>query len=439
VAGRRLFGVLCVLAVAIVAYAAVAWRPAIAPIETPAPQSFAPDLVARGRMLASGGNCATCHTEAGGQAFAGGYAMQTPFGTIYTTNITPDRETGIGRWSLAAFTRAMREGVSRDGRHLFPAFPYTHFALMTDEDIGAIYAYLMTVPPVKAEPRANTLPFPLDVRALQAGWKMLFFKPEPFRPDPERSTAWNRGAYLSEGLAHCAACHTPRNILGAESVGHPYYGALIENDWWAWPLHYSFSPVAWTKDELASFLRGNTTVHGRATGPMGPVVQSLAALPDSDIDAIATYFGELIRPVSAHPEKVVADVMARSRSRETGAPGDRGRQLYYAACAGCHDDGGSSPLATRMELMVNSALWYPRPNNFVLAVLDGVGSSPTDAKGPLMPPLRDALNDEEIVAIANYLRIDRLRQPGWPAYLYKVDRLRDHPPPELKGRDGKPR
>jgi len=432
---RPLFGLICVVAVGVVAYAALAWRPAIAPIDPPAPQSFAPGLVAKGKMLASGGNCATCHTAAGGAPFAGGYAMETPFGTIHSTNITPDRDTGIGTWSLAAFTRALREGVGRDGKHLFPAFPYNHFALLTDDDVAALYAYLMTLPPVKAKTPANTVPFPLNIRALQAGWKMLYFKPEPFRPDPAKSADWNRGAYLSEGLAHCAACHTPRNILGAESVGHPYYGARIEHDWWAWPLHYSFSPQRWTREELASFLRGNTTIHGRALGPMGPVVQSLAALPDSDIQAIATYFGDLIRPVSARPEALTAEVLARSRDRATGAPKDRGRQLYYAACAGCHDGGDSQPLATRTELMLSSAIWYPRPNNFVLAVLDGVGINPTDAPGPMMPPFRNALSDAEIIDIADYLRRDRLRQPIWPAYLYDVDRMRDHPPPEPKAKD----
>ena len=219
--GRRLLGLICVIAVGVVAYAALAWRPSIAPIEPPAPQSFAAEQVARGKMLASAGNCAACHTVAGGPAFAGGYAMPTPFGTIYTTNITPDRETGIGAWSLAAFTRALREGVSRDGKHLFPAFPYNHFALLTDDDIGALYAYLMSLPPVKARTQPNTIPFPLDIRALQAGWKMIYFKPEPFRPDSSKSEEWNRGAYLAEGLAHCGACHTPRYIRGAEWVGHP--------------------------------------------------------------------------------------------------------------------------------------------------------------------------------------------------------------------------
>jgi len=425
---RSLLGAICVGAVGVLAFAALAWRPAIAPIEPPSPQSFAPELVARGKMLASAGNCAACHTVPGGGAFAGGYAMPTPFGTVYTTNITPDRETGIGQWSLAAFTRALREGVGRDGRHLFPAFPYDHFALLTDQDIGALYAYLMTVPPVKARAPANTVPFPLDIRALQAGWKMIYFKPEPFRPDPSKSEEWNRGAYLAEGLAHCGACHTPRNVLGAEEVGHPYNGARLGNEWIAWPLSVSVAPLRWSKEEFFTYLKGGTTAHGRALGPMGPVVQSLAALPDSDIQAIAAYFAAMNRTMSAEPEALAAEVRERVRVNARAA-NEHGRRLYYATCASCHDDGGSTPLATRSELMLNSALWYPWPNNFVLTVLNGVGG-PGDAPGPLMPPLRNALSNADILAIGDYLRQSRLNRPTWPTERYQVEYLRGitHPP-----------
>ena len=424
---RRLFGaIIGVGAVAIVAFLALAWRPALAPVEPPAPQSFAPDLVAQGRILASAGNCVTCHTADGGKPFAGGFPIPTPFGTVFSTNITPDRDSGIGTWSLPAFTRAMREGVSRDGKHLFPAFPYDHFAKLTDGDVGALYAYLMTVPAVAATPPANTVPFPLDVRALQAGWKMLFFRSEPYRPDAARSAEWNRGAYLAEGLAHCGACHTPRNVLGAESVGHPYNGAIVDREWVAWPLDVSVSPARWTRDDFVTYLTGGTTVHGRAHGPMGPVVRGLKALPDADIAAIADYFASLNRPQSSKADALVRQVLARSRAIATDVR-EPGRQLYLAACAGCHDDGGTTPLATRAVLSLNTALWYDRPNNFVLTVLNGVGTS-DDAPGPLMPPFRDALTDTEIVAIAGYLRGVRLHLPNWPASEYnKVDRLRDHP------------
>src|SRR3984893_17559482 len=209
---------------------ALAWRPAIAPINPPPESSFDADLIAKGEVLAGAGYCMVCHTRLGGQPFAGGYGLRTPFGTIYSTNITPDPETGIGRWPLAAFTRAMHEGISRDGSHLFPAFPYDHFTKVSDEDVEALYAYVMTRAPVKAPAMANTIPFPLKVRDLQEGWKILFFTSGRYQPNPSKSAEWNRGAYLAEGLSHCGGCHTPRNPLGAEEARKAYSGAVID-DW----------------------------------------------------------------------------------------------------------------------------------------------------------------------------------------------------------------
>src|SRR3954467_9765062 len=195
---------------------AVTWRPAIAAIEPPAPQSFDSALVKRGRDLAAMGNCNDCHSARGGRSFAGGVAVPTPFGTIYSSNITPDAATGIGRWSEAAFQRAMHSGVDRDGRHLYPTFPYDHFTNVTDEDDKALYAFLMTRPRVNAPARANQLSFPYDQRLVIAGWKLLFLRHGSWQPDGTKSAEWNRGGYLVEGLAHCGSCHTPRNGLGAE-------------------------------------------------------------------------------------------------------------------------------------------------------------------------------------------------------------------------------
>src|SRR6266850_8123081 len=208
-------GIIAALAIGGVgAVFAVAWRPAIAAIDPPAPQSFPPDLIKRGRELAAIGNCNDCHTVRGGRNFAGGLPVPTPFGTIFSANITPDAETGIGRWSEAAFRRAMREGVDRRGRHLYPAFPYDHFTLVSDDDDKALYAFFMTREPVRAKAPANDLSFPLNFRPVIAAWQLLYFRPGPYRPDPAQSEAWNRGAYLVEGLAHCGACHTPRNAFG---------------------------------------------------------------------------------------------------------------------------------------------------------------------------------------------------------------------------------
>src|ERR1700740_1167642 len=214
---RRLVfvGSLVAVFLAGVVFFALAWRPSIAPIARPVPASFPADLVAKGEALSAIGHCAACHTAPGGQPFAGGYALHTPFGIIYGNNISPDPETGIGAWSPEAFTRAMREGVARDGSHLLPAFPYYAFTKLSDDDVKGLYAYLMTRPAVKSTVPANTLPFPLNIRAFQAGWKILFFRSARYQADPSKSAEWNRGAYLAEGLAGCTGCYTPRNPLCA--------------------------------------------------------------------------------------------------------------------------------------------------------------------------------------------------------------------------------
>jgi mono/diheme cytochrome c family protein len=245
--GTGSLGIACLLV-----FLALAWRPAIAPIDPPAKASFSAELIAKGEVLAGAGYCAVCHTRQGGQLFAGGYPMPTPFGTIYSTNITPEPETGIGRWSLEAFTRAMHEGISRDGSHLFPAFPYDHFTKVWDDDVKALYAYLMTRPPVRTPALANTIPFPLNIRLFQEGWKILSFRSGRFEPVAGKSAEWNRGAYLALGLSHCGACHTPRNLLGAEKTGDAYAGAVVDN-WTAPPLTAANpAPVPWTQESYAA-------------------------------------------------------------------------------------------------------------------------------------------------------------------------------------------
>jgi mono/diheme cytochrome c family protein len=306
VIGTGSLGIACLLV-----FLALAWRPAIAPIDPPAKASFSAELIAKGEVLAGAGYCAVCHTRQGGQLFAGGYPMPTPFGTIYSTNITPEPETGIGRWSLEAFTRAMHEGISRDGSHLFPAFPYDHFTKVWDDDVKALYAYLMTRPPVRTPALANTIPFPLNIRVFQEGWKILSFRSGRFEPVAGKSVEWNRGAYLALGLSHCGACHTPRNLLGAEKTGDAYAGAVVDN-WIAPPLTAANpAPVPWTQEELRSYLRnGMSVLHGTTAGPMSPVVHGLAALPESDVQAIATYFADIDhaddRSASADPAVVRA-------------------------------------------------------------------------------------------------------------------------------------
>ena len=331
----------------VVAGFAVAWRPAISAIEPPAPRSFDPALVKRGRDLAALGNCNDCHTVRGGKAFAGGLPVPTPFGTIYSSNITPDAETGIGHWSEAAFRRAMRSGVNRDGQHLYPTFPYDHFTNVTDEDDQALYAYLMTRPAVHATAPANRLSFPFDQRFVVAGWKLLFLRRGTYQPDSTQSAEWNRGAYLVEGLAHCGACHTPRNALGAERTGASFAGGDVDN-WNAYAINArSPSPVPWDAAALFAYLRqGWHPDHGVARGPMAEVVSNLSSVDESDVHAIADLYDQRVR--SPRHKTTSAGAMKRSRkpnrrpvpSSQTEATG---AAIYAAACATCHETGRPLP------------------------------------------------------------------------------------------------
>lgn len=292
---RILLGTFAAVAVLATGFLVFAWRSAVTEVSPATMTAFTPEAIEAGERVARAGYCATCHTAEGGAAYAGGYPVDTGFGIIHSTNITPDPETGIGRWSLAAFRRSMHEGVARDGSHLFPAFPYDHFTLTSDADIDALYAYLMTLPPLPETSFSNTVPFPLDIRMLQAGWKLLFFDKGRYEPDPQRTDDWNRGAYLAEGLSHCAACHTPRNALGARIASQPYAGAVVE-DWVAPALtRTNMAPADWDEAALYTYLRdGANVTHGVALGTMGPVIhEGLMALPDTDIRALAVYFADV--------------------------------------------------------------------------------------------------------------------------------------------------
>jgi mono/diheme cytochrome c family protein len=423
---RIVISVAAVGVLGLLGFVALAWRPAIAPIDPPAKAGFSPELIAKGEVLAGAGYCAVCHTRQGGQLFAGGYAMPTPFGTIYSTNITPEPETGIGRWSLEAFTRAMHEGISRDGSHLFPAFPYDHFTKVWDDDVKALYAYLMTRPPVRTPALANTIPFPLNIRAFQEGWKILFFRSGRYQPDMSKSAEWNRGAYLAEGLSHCGACHTPRNLLGAEKVKDAYAGAEI--DGWIAPAltDANPSPVPWTQSELFSYLRrGVSPLHGASAGPMSPVIHTgLAAVPDADIQAQALYFADIDHAAArmAVTDAAVRKALATSHLG-TGQEYDPDARLYAAACVACHYNAGPTPLPARPELALSSALTLSEPTNFILVVLDGIGIRDGGA-GLVMPGYAAALTDADIARLAAYLRRTRTDSPPWTDVEKKVAAIR---------------
>lgn len=423
---RVLISCIAVIAMVAIGFFALAWRPAIPPIDPPVPASFSALLIAKGRVLAGAGNCAPCHTSEGGKPFAGGHGLLTPFGTIFSTNITPEPDTGIGRWSLEAFRRAMHEGIARDGSHLFPAFPFDHFTKVSDEDVEALYAYLMTRPPMPAETPANTVPFPLNIRALQQGWKFLFFESGRYRPDETKNATWNRGAYLAEGLSHCGGCHTPRNLLGAEKVTEAYAGAEI--DGWLAPAltEANPSPAPWTESELFGYLRnGVTALHGVAAGPMSPVVHAgLAAVPDGDVRALALYFSDTGH--GADPTRTVEAATGRALALSpvgSSLAFDPGARLYAGACIACHYNAKPVPLAARPELALNSALTLPEPTNFIRTVLEGIGAA-EGAPGLVMPAYAESLTDDDIATLAAYLRRTRTDQPAWSSLKVKVAAVR---------------
>ncbi|MBB3950784.1 cytochrome c [Aureimonas jatrophae] len=434
-------GLLVLVLVGAGGFLALAWRSEIAPVERAEAASFAPELVQRGADLAAVGNCVVCHTAPGGKPFAGGLGLPTPFGTIYATNITPDAETGIGRWSEAAFSRSMREGVDREGRHLYPAFPYDHFTLVTDDDNRALYAYLMTREPVSAEAPANELPFPLNVRMVLAGWKLLFFREGPFQPDPAKDGTWNRGAYLAEGLGHCGACHTPRNVFGAERKGDAHWAGGEAEGWTAYALNEaSPAPIPWDVDSLTHYLhKGWEARHGVARGPMAPVNTNLGTLPEEESRAIATYvasrMGEPSPERAARAQRLLAEEEAHAPGTLAPSAGsqappavhdaaDRGAVLYAGACSTCHDAGRPLPYGG-LRLDHSTAISGPTPANPIHVILNGI-PAPEGERGPIMPGYAGALDDGQIADLLAYMRRTFSDRPAWddPAELIAKSRAR---------------
>lgn len=397
-----------VIAAGLIGIVVLAWRPSIDAIAPPLQTGFAPELIARGEVLAGAGNCASCHTAAAGRAYAGGVPIQTPFGVVYSTNITPDPATGIGAWSQVAFRRALHEGVARDGTHLFPAFPYDHFTKLTDDDVAALYAFFMTRPPVDAPAKPNGIPFPLSVRALQAGWQLLFFRAGRYVPTPDKSAEWNRGAYLADGVGHCGACHTPRNAFGAEKAGQAFGGAAIEG-WVAPPMTAENpSPVPWSAEELYAYLRGGVSrYHGTAVGPMSEVVhKDLVALPDADIHALAAYFADV------DDAQARAAGTASALEHAVAANKQHGNAMYTAACESCHYNGTAGPNPLRPDLGLNSAVQLDDPANLLRVMLYGVDAE-QGAPGVVMPAF-SGLSDADLAGIAGYLRATRTSRAPWP-------------------------
>jgi len=363
------------------------------------------DPLSRGKYLTDAADCQACHTREGGAPFAGGRAFQTQFGTLYSSNITLDRETGIGAWTPADFLRAVHKGVRPDGAHLYPAFPYTAYTYLTDEDVQAIWAYLGSVAAVRNPVPANDLAFPFNQRWLMGIWSALFNPDRRFTPNGRRSAEWNRGAYLAEALAHCGECHTPRTPLQSLDHRRKFAGALTAG-WRAYNItaHPTTGVGDWNDVGLAQYLAtGHAANHGTASGPMGEAIDlSLSKLTPSDVQALVTYLRSV--PSIASPDfpavrTAVADTAPRS-GLEANADA-LGKQVFAGACSGCHGWSGASPLMERATLTGSRAINDPTAVNVVQTVLNG--SSGGSSGTPAMPAFGADYSDAEIAAVANYV------------------------------------
>jgi mono/diheme cytochrome c family protein len=394
-------------------FAVLAYQPEMAPITRPDPASFDKALVERGRVLANYGDCTACHSRPDGPPFAGNFPLKTPFGTIYTSNITPDPETGIGAWSKDAFRRAMKDGVNRAGHHLYPAFPYDQFTKVKDADVDAIYAYLMSaIEPVRSVSFGNDFGFPFNIRATLALWKALFLDKTPLRPESAQDDSWNEGAYLVEGLGHCAACHSPRNFMGARTT--PAYGGGSAEGWFAPPLNKdNLSQQPWTKVELVTYLMdGWHPKHGMAGGPMTPVVNALHKQNEIDVFAIATYVGTLRageKPIDQDAARTAAQRLEWGHPNAPPVPPEHsaGAKVFAARCAQCHRNNGAT-----MPLALQSSIQAPVPDSVQQVIRNGI-RPPTGALGRSMPAFGIQLSDAEITALVRFLRARFSTQPPW--------------------------
>lgn len=353
--------------------------------------------IERGRYLTAAGDCKACHTQDGGQPFAGGRAVPTPFGTIYAPNITPDDDTGIGKWTDDDFWNAMHHGIDREGKHLYPAFPYPWYTKLGRDDVLAIKKYLDTLTPVRNETKEPDLPWPLSVRASVAGWNAMFFKPGVYQWDRSKSEEWNRGAYLVEGFGHCGACHSPKNFLGAAKKDDRFLGGSGEG-WFATSLRPDVREGIgnWSTDDVVEYLKTGANEHARALGPMAEVVHnSTMHLDDDDLHAIAVYLKDL--PADRGKQQSASNDQNRLR---------RGRLIYVDQCAGCHMEDGSGVPGVFPPIKANSGVHAHDPSSLARLVLEGAPSAATPQKpeGFAMPAFDWKLTDAQIADVLTYIR-----------------------------------
>jgi mono/diheme cytochrome c family protein len=363
-------------------------------------------LLERGEYLARAADCQACHSTEGGQPFAGGRPFVLPFGTMYSTNITPDKKTGIGDYTDAQFIRAMHTGVARDGTRLYPAMPYASYTYMTDADALAIKAYLFSLQPIDAPRPVNTLAFPFNQRWLMGFWSVFFNPDKRFEPNTERTAEWNRGAYLAEAMAHCGECHTPRTLAFSLDNRKKFAGAK-QAGWLAYNISTDKQTGIgeWTPAEIARYIStGHATGRGTADGPMGEAVEySLRYLTAGDITALATYVAS-VPPVASKDQPVVKNEPAPS-DHNIGVAASidpRGKQVYEGACVSCHGWSGSSPILDYANLTGSRAVNDPTATNVVQIVLSGSSNNNIHG-GFYMPNFGTAYSDEEVAAVANYV------------------------------------
>ena len=355
--------------------------------------SGANDAVARGAYLARAGDCVSCHTASGGQSYAGGYKLDTPFGYLLAPNITPDMATGIGRWTADDFYRALHQGVNKNGQDMYPVMPFDFYTRVTREDSDAMFAYLRSLAPVSNAVVVNHLRFPFNQRWSMAVWRELYFNEGSYKNDPAKSAAWNRGAYLVEGLGHCSACHSPRNALGGIEKDKAYTGASVDG-WFALNLSSELHTGLgqWSISDIASYLKTGA-VAGRTTtlGPMALVVKnSTSTMSDADLNAMATYLKDIPANSTLRQGKPAPDP-----TRAAGAA------LYLDHCAGCHQAGGRGLPGVFPPLAGNGVVLASDPADILKVVLNGV---PPQGKYIPMPAFASQLSDQQIADLSNYVR-----------------------------------
>jgi mono/diheme cytochrome c family protein len=361
--------------------------------------------IERGRYLAQAGDCAACHTAEGGQPFAGGRAVPTPFGVIYSTNITPDPSTGIGNWTSDDFYRAMHEGIAPGGEHLYPAFPYPWYTKLTRADVDAIRSYLATLAPVHEQNRPTDLPWPFSVREVMSAWNALYFKQGTFQSNPQKSAEWNLGAYLVEGLGHCGACHSPKNFAGAPKRDKAFQGGYGEN-WYATSLGGDLHDGLgqWSTDDIVQYLKTGVNKRAAAFGPMSEVVHdSTQHLDEKDLHAMAVYLKDL--PPHESPANATVASAAGGNTPDADRVA-RGHGLYIDDCAGCHMENGEGIAGVFPPLKGNNVVQSKDPETVVHIILSGAKTAVTrqDPTGLAMPAFDWKLSNEQVADLVTYLR-----------------------------------